>query len=78
MENSTNQLQSSHPDHLITENKQTLLELNLTLSCRRQRGDLIEVFKLMNHLTRVSPDPFFTIVSSVTRGHDVMDIQAPF
>jgi len=42
-----------------------------SLYCRRQRGDMIEVFKLMNHLTRVSPDPFFTIV---TRGHDLSTI----
>ena len=45
--------------------------LNLySLYCQRQRGDLIEVHKLINHLNRVSPDPFFTLGNSVTRGHD--------
>ena len=43
--------------------------LNLySLYCRRQR-DLI-VYKLVNHLIQVSPDPFFTFVNSVTRGHN--------
>ena len=41
----------------------------LSLFCRRQRGDLIDVNKIVNHLYRVSPDPFFTIVDSITRGH---------
>ena len=41
----------------------------LSLYCRRQRGDLIDVYKIVNHLYRVSPDPFFTIVDSITRGH---------
>ena len=48
-----------------------LQHLNLySLYCRRQRGDLIEVYKLINHPNRVS-DPFFTLANnSVTRGHD--------
>ena len=40
------------------------------LYCQRQRGDLIEVYKLINHLIQVSPDPFFKFVNSVTRGHN--------
>ena len=44
----------------------TILLYLYSLYCRRQRGDLIEVFKLMNQLTRVSPDPFFTIVREVS------------
>ena len=48
-----------------------LQHLNLySLYCRRQRGDLIVVYKLINHLNRVSADPFFTFANSVTRGHD--------
>ena len=35
-----------------------------SLYCRRQRGDLIEVHKLVNHLIQVSPDPFFKFVNS--------------
>ena len=41
-----------------------------SLYCWRQRGDLIEVYKLINHLNKISPDPFFTFVNSTTRGHD--------
>ena len=48
-----------------------LHHLNLfSLYCRRQRGDLIEVYKLINHLNIISPDPFFAFVNSATRGHD--------
>ena len=48
-----------------------LQHLNLhSLYCRRQRGDLIEVYKLINHLNKISLDPFFTFVNSTTRGHD--------
>ena len=48
-----------------------LQHLNLySLYCRRQRGDLTEVYKLINHLNKISPDPFFTFVNSATRGHD--------
>ena len=43
---------------------------HLNLYCRRQRGDLIEVYKLVNHLIQVSPDTFFILVNSVTRGHN--------
>ena len=48
-----------------------LQHLNLySLYCWRQRGDLIEVYKLFNHLNTVSLDPFFTLANSVvTRGH---------
>ena len=41
-----------------------------SLYCQRQRGDLIEVYKLINHLNIISPDPFFTFVNSATTGHD--------
>ena len=48
-----------------------LHHLNLFfLYCRRQRGDLIEVYKLINHLNIISPDPFFAFVNSAIRGHD--------
>ena len=47
-----------------------LQHLNLySLYCWRQR-DLIEVYQLINHLHKISPDPFFTFVNSATRGHD--------
>ena len=57
--------------HLRIPYKARLQHLNLySLYCQRQRGDLIEVHKLINHLNRVSPDPFFILANSVTRGHD--------
>ena len=48
-----------------------LQHLNLhSLYCQRQRGDLIEVYKLVNHLIQVSPDPFYILINSVTRGYN--------
>ena len=48
-----------------------LQHLNLhSLYCQRQREDLTEVYKLVNHLNQVSPDLFFIYVNSVTRGHN--------
>jgi len=44
--------------HLPYEERLKHLDL-YSLYCHRQRGDLIEVYKLINHLSRVSPDPFF-------------------
>ena len=55
--------------HLPYEERLKHLDL-YSLYCRRQRGDLIEVYKLINHLSRVSPDPFFPFSNNVTRGHD--------
>ena len=55
--------------HLPYEARLQYLNLH-SLYCRRQRGDLIEVYKLVNHLIQVSPDPFFTFVNSVIRGHN--------
>ena len=41
-----------------------------SLFCRRQRGDLIEVFKILNRYYDIEPTVFFTINnSSTTRGH---------
>ena len=41
-----------------------------SLFCRRQRGDLIEVFKILNNYYDIEPSTFFTINnSSITRGH---------
>ena len=40
---------------------------HLKLYCQTQRGDLIEAYKLINHLNIISPDPFFTFVNSATR-----------
>ena len=55
--------------HLPYETRLQYLDL-YSLYCCRQRGDLIDVYKLINHLSRASPDPFFTFVNSTTRGHD--------
>ena len=30
----------------------------------------MEVYKLINYLNKISPDPFFTFVNIATRGHD--------
>ena len=47
-----------------------LQHLNLySLYCRRQRGDLIEVYKLINHLKKFHRTHFLP-VNSATRGHD--------
>ena len=41
-----------------------------SLFCRRQRGDLIEVFKILNRYYDIEPTVFFTINnSSTTSGH---------
>ena len=41
-----------------------------SLFCRRQRGDLIEAFKILNRCYDIEPTAFFTINnSSTTRGH---------
>ena len=46
--------------------KARLQYLNLhSLYCQRQRGDLIEVYRLVNHLIQVLPDPFFITVNGV-------------
>jgi len=45
-----------------------------SLYCCRQRGDLIEVYKLINNFSRVSPDPFFPFTNNFTRGHDQRNI----
>ena len=48
-----------------------LQELDLhSLFCRRQRGDLIEVFKILNSYYQIDPKDIFTLQQdSVTRGH---------
>ena len=40
-----------------------------TLETRRIRGDLIEVYKIMNGLTDLNPEDFFTFSTSGLRGH---------
>ena len=41
-----------------------LQHLNLhSLYCRRQRGDLIEVYNFVNHLIQVSPNPFLPLLT---------------
>ena len=48
-----------------------LLKLGLySLYCRRQRGDLIEIYKILNRYYNVEPSKFFTLSTTVTtRGH---------
>ena len=48
-----------------------LAKLNLhSLYCRRQRGDLIEVYKILNGHYLINPQDVFAISSeTITRGH---------
>jgi len=48
-----------------------LEKLNLySLFCRRQRGDMIETYKILNRYYNMDPSTFFTLnISSLTRGH---------
>jgi len=55
--------------HIPYEERLKHLDL-YSLYCRRQRGDLIEAYKLINRLSRISPDPFFPFSNNITRGHD--------
>jgi len=50
-----------------------LEELDLySLFCRRQRGDLIEVYKTLNSFYRIDPKDIFTLqLDSATRGHQM-------
>ena len=50
-----------------------LEELDLySLFCRRQRGDLIEVYKTLNLFYRIDPKDIFTLqLDSATRGHQM-------
>ena len=57
--------------HLSYEDRLERLDL-YSLFCRRQRGDLIEVFKILNNYYDIEPSTFFTINnSSITRGHQL-------
>ena len=42
-----------------------------TLERRRERGDLIETFKILKHMERIKPEEFFTMAPELhrTRGH---------
>jgi len=43
-----------------------------SLFCRRQRGDMIETYKILNGYYRINPSLFFTLnTSSSTRGHSL-------
>ena len=54
--------------HLSYEER--LEELNLpTLLYRRKRGDLIQVFKVLNGVDDISPDKFFKFSETTKRGH---------
>ena len=50
-----------------------LAKLNLhSLYCRQQRGDLIEVYKILNRHYLINPQDIFAISSeSITRGHSM-------
>ena len=54
--------------HLSYEKR--LGELNLpTLLYRRKRGDLIQVFKILNGVDDIYPDKLFKFSETTTRGH---------
>ena len=54
-----------------------LQHLNLySLYCWKPRGDPINVYKLVNYLNRVSPDPFSPLLTvSLYRGHNLRIIK---
>ena len=50
--------------------KKEILIYQLTLYCRRQRGDLIETFEILNDFADVQMGAAFTLKSTqLTRGH---------
>jgi hypothetical protein len=56
--------------HLPYENRIRVLSLP-SLEYRRRRGDMLQVFKIMNGIDRINPGIFFSENSeSSTRGHD--------
>ena len=55
--------------HLPYESRLEKLDL-YSLYCRRQRGDMIETYKILNRYYDIEPSTFFTLnTSSSTRGH---------
>ena len=55
--------------HLPYEQRLKSLDF-YTLFCQHQRGDLIEVFKILNGYYEIDPTKFFTLTDvSNTRGH---------
>ena len=51
--------------------KERIRILNLySLYCRRQRGDLIETFKILKQYLNINSTKFFTLSTSDLRGHD--------
>ena len=70
---------------MITEVKhlsytERLVELGLwTLEERRNRSDLIEVYKLLHGLTKMSYNKFFEIATNkITRGHSMTLVKRRF
>lgn len=61
----------SEISHLSYEDRLRTLDL-YSLFYRRRRGDMIQVYRIMHGLDRVSPDQFFTRAPiSATRGHSM-------
>ena len=60
------------PDLCKLPYEERLKQLHLySLYCRRQRGDLIETFKILKNFLNVDSSNFFTLSSTTfTRGHD--------
>ena len=50
--------------------EERLKELNLySMEYRRKRGDMIQVYKILNQMDRIEPSTLFTMSQNTTRGH---------
>ena len=56
--------------HLNYESRLEILDL-YSLYCRRQRGDMIETYKILKRHYDLDPSTFFTLYTATTRGHSL-------
>ena len=56
--------------HLTYESRLEILDL-YSLYCRRQRGDMIETYKILKRHYDLDPSTFFTLNTATTRGHSL-------
>ena len=56
--------------HLTYESRLEILDL-YSLYCRRQRGDMIETYKILKQHYDLDPSTFFTLNTATTRGHSL-------